>query len=156
MTVPRNLHRLDPADQRRALDGLERVAADDGEPTDFRPWIDRAFGKGLAELFMVPYNEKVWGYPLETLGTGLIADRVAVPDLERVRHNLERGEDEVSWGPNRRLLAQRPLPGAGRAPASADALLELGELFGGAGERSRKRAKCSFESWNGTNTGLST
>src|SRR5205823_2546971 len=53
-----------------------------------------------AEIFFFPYNRKVWGYPLERLGVSWMGERVAVPDLERLRRNVRTGRDDVSWGPN--------------------------------------------------------
>lgn len=107
-----NLHRLRPDDRDRALAGLEaaahaRATSTAGAPPNFRSWIDRTFGVGLAELFMVPYNEKVWGYPLEALGWGWIGERVAAPDLAEVRLSVASGTDSVAWGPNRRFSYPR-------------------------------------------------
>ncbi len=104
-----NLHRLDSADCARALAGLEAVAetsarGEEPPPGNFREWIDRTFGAGIAEIFMVPYNAKVWGYPLEALGVGWIGERVAVPDLKRIRRNILTSRDDVGWGPNRRFF----------------------------------------------------
>ena len=81
-----NLHRLDEGDRERALRGLREVAqrGERSGPSDFGCWIDRTFGHGIAELFMIPYNRKVWGYPLEELCSSWVSGRVAVPDLERV------------------------------------------------------------------------
>ncbi|MEE8525700.1 MAG: FAD-dependent oxidoreductase [Thermoanaerobaculia bacterium] len=106
-----NLHRLRAADRERALAGLEQAAARrvDGkaEADDFRSWILDTFGEGLAEIFMFPYNAKVWGHPLEQIGVEWMGDKVATPDLERVRRNLRRRRDDVSWGPNRRFRFPR-------------------------------------------------
>jgi protoporphyrinogen oxidase len=52
-------------------------------------------------MFLFPYNLKVWGYPLESLDAGWMGERVAVPDVERIRENVRLGRDDVSWGPNR-------------------------------------------------------
>jgi protoporphyrinogen oxidase len=100
-----NLHRLRAADRERALQGLERATARrGGHPAeDFRGWILDTFGEGLAEIFLFPYNLKVWGYPLEQLGVAWMGDKVAAPDLDRVRRNLRRRRDDVSWGPNARF-----------------------------------------------------
>jgi protoporphyrinogen oxidase len=99
-----NIHRLDPADRDRALAGLEAAAAArDGSPADFRDWILRTFGPGLADLFLLPYNYKVWAYPPERLGVSWMGERVAVPDVGRIRENIRRGRDDVSWGPNNRF-----------------------------------------------------
>jgi protoporphyrinogen oxidase len=100
-----NLHRLDPDDRDRAVAGLEHareLAQGHGaRPAHFGDWIDRTFGPGLASLFMRPYNLKVWGYPLEAMDTGWMGERVAVPDVDRIKHQILAGQDDVSWGPNR-------------------------------------------------------
>lgn len=97
-----NLHRLDPEDGAAALRGLEEAVARTPEPAaDFETWIVRTFGDWIAQHFLWPYNRKVWGHPLSRLGVGWMGERVAVPDLDRVRHALRTGEDQVSWGPNR-------------------------------------------------------
>lgn len=121
-----NLHRLPAADRERALAGLERLQKVPGDlrvqkvpgelpddlpdsvtervervPGDFHEWVLATFGEGLAELFFEPYNEKVWGYPLRELDWGWVGERVAPPDLERLRRQLAAGEDDADWGPNR-------------------------------------------------------
>lgn len=99
-----NLHRLDPPDRDAAVRGLERAAARrEPPPATFAEWIHGTFGDELADLFMVPYNRKVWGYPLETLSADWMGDRVAPPDLDRVRRNIAEARDDVSWGPNNRF-----------------------------------------------------
>jgi protoporphyrinogen oxidase len=69
-------------------------------PKDFREWIDATFGEGLAEVFMRPYNFKVWAFPPEQLSWSWISERVAVTDLSRVLSNVLLEKDDVSWGPN--------------------------------------------------------
>ena len=100
-----NIHRLDREDMDLALRGLERAAA--ARPTTaaahFDEWIHTTFGEGIAELFLSPYNFKVWGVPLERMGVTWMGERVAVPDIERIRRNIAEGRDDVSWGPNRRF-----------------------------------------------------
>jgi glycosyltransferase involved in cell wall biosynthesis len=101
-----NIHRLDAADRDRALDGLEQARSrreGTGRPGNFAAWIDQTFGDGIAGMFMHPYNLKVWGYPLDELDAGWIDDRVALPDLDRIKDNIAQGRDDVSWGPNRRF-----------------------------------------------------
>jgi protoporphyrinogen oxidase len=97
-----NLHRLDPADRDRALSGLRAAGATNARkpPENFADWLVQTFGEGINELFLRPYNLKVWRYPLESLSCEWIAERVAVPTLERVERTMERGDDDASWGPN--------------------------------------------------------
>lgn len=99
-----NLHRLPDADQRACVRGLisaaRHAAAADGPPVTFDAWIDRAFGAGIADVFLRPYNWKVWAYPLDTMAWHWIGDRVATVDLPRVVANIAAARDDVSWGPN--------------------------------------------------------
>jgi protoporphyrinogen oxidase len=101
-----NLHRLDPADRDRCVDGLRQAAeraqmGGASAPENFREWILRTFGEGVAELFLLPYNFKVWAYPPEMLDYHWIGERVAVPKLENILRSIETNEDQISWGPNR-------------------------------------------------------
>jgi len=100
-----NLHRLPWKLRDRAVKGLEAACGKDrsSPPGDFREWILRTFGEGIAELFLLPYNWKVWGYPLEEIGVGWMGERVAVPELERVRRSIAENRDDVSWGANNRF-----------------------------------------------------
>ena len=41
--------------------------------------LDRRFGRGITELFMRPYNRKLWGADLTRLDTEWVAERVAAP-----------------------------------------------------------------------------
>jgi hypothetical protein len=83
-----NLHRLDAQDCARAVRGLEDAQANVGPPPrNFAEWIPRTFGDGIADLFLVPYNRKVWGCPLEDMAVGWVGDRVAV-----VARQLVKGE----------------------------------------------------------------
>jgi protoporphyrinogen oxidase len=93
-----NIHRLHPADRDRCLAGLRGAAG--GAAGSFGKWMDRAFGEGISELFMRPYNFKVWGFPPEEMDAAWMGDRVAAPDLNKVMRAIETGKDNRSWGPN--------------------------------------------------------
>lgn len=100
-----NIHRLSPADRDRCLEGLR--SARGGSAASFGDWMVRAFGEGISELFMRPYNFKVWGFPAEDMGVAWMGERVAAPDLERVMRAVETGEDNRGWGPNARFRFPR-------------------------------------------------
>ena len=52
--------------------------------TNFKEWIYHHFGKGLAEKYLIPYNEKIWNVPAEELGLEWVEGRVPKPPLEDV------------------------------------------------------------------------
>ena len=97
-----NIHQLPSADLDHCLAGLVDALKTPAKPVgNFRDWILANFGAGIAEVFMLPYNFKVWAYPPEMLNAGWMGDRVAEIDLKRVLHNLVYGKPDISWGPNR-------------------------------------------------------
>ena len=56
-----NIRRLPPEDVTRCVEGLRAAQRQDrGTPANFRDWIMAHFGRGIAELFMLPYNRKLW------------------------------------------------------------------------------------------------
>lgn len=70
------------------------------KPHNFREWIEGSFGKGIAEVFMLPYNYKVWAYPPEDMAFQWIGERVATIDIKQIVENIIFDKDSVSWGPN--------------------------------------------------------
>ena len=97
-----NIRYLTPESRWKCLQGLIALykAPFNGRPANFREWILATFGQGLAEVFMMPYNYKVWAYPPEMMDYNWIGERVAVTDLERVMYNVLHEKDDLSWGPN--------------------------------------------------------
>ena len=69
------------------------------EPRNFKDWILASFGEGIARHYMVPYNEKIWKYPLERMSTEWLGGRVPSPSVEEMRRGAE-GEQSVDYGPN--------------------------------------------------------
>ena len=98
-----NLHRLDAADRWRAIRGLIHAASLHRTPENFEQWILATFGSGIAELFMLPYNRKVWAHPLDSMDFRWVGERVSVPSLEQAMKSICLEQDQVSWGPNRRF-----------------------------------------------------
>lgn len=97
-----NVWRLPPDDLQACLEGLVDLATDPpgGKPRAFDEWLLRQFGRGLCDVFMFPYNFKVWAYPPSQLDVGWMGERVATVDLKRILANVAHRRDEVSWGPN--------------------------------------------------------
>jgi protoporphyrinogen oxidase len=100
-----NLHRLDPEDRWNAVSELLTVheGARSSSPAHFEDWILQRFGKGIADLFLLPYNRKVWAHPLNEMDFRWVGERVAVPSLKDVVRSICLDQDQVSWGPNRRF-----------------------------------------------------
>lgn len=96
-----NIHRLPPDDLNHCLQGLLEITRQPHtKASNFQEWIDANFGRGLAEVFMEPYNFKVWAYPPVMMNAVWVGERVAVTDLGRVLKNLVYRLDDLSWGPN--------------------------------------------------------
>lgn len=98
-----NVWRLPDEDLVRCLEGLveiQRSAPVATAPAHFAEWLQRSFGRGLCDVFMYPYNFKVWAHEPHTMGTTWMGERVATVDLARILRNLVRRVDDVSWGPN--------------------------------------------------------
>jgi protoporphyrinogen oxidase len=96
-----NLHHL-PADMlAKALRGVETRPPRSASATqDFGAWVLQTFGEGIRDIFMRPYNLKVWAFPLERLSAGWVGERVAAPDVSRQVENALLQRDDRSWGPN--------------------------------------------------------
>jgi len=60
---------------------LDLVAARKGkEPSNFHDWLLWHFGKGIAQAYMIPYNSKIWHYPLRQMETGWMRGKMPVLD----------------------------------------------------------------------------
>jgi protoporphyrinogen oxidase len=56
----------------------------DFKPGNFKDWIYATFGKGIAEMYMIPYNEKIWNIKSEYMGVDWVQQRIPKPPLEDV------------------------------------------------------------------------
>jgi protoporphyrinogen oxidase len=69
-------------------------------PANFEEWILRAFGPGIADVFMRPYNFKVWAVPPSLMQCGWLGERVATVDVRKAVANTIGGVEDAGWGPN--------------------------------------------------------
>jgi len=51
---------------------------------NFENWALKTFGKSIAKYFMLPYNKKLWQYPLNKLTIDWMGNFVPVPKIEEV------------------------------------------------------------------------
>jgi protoporphyrinogen oxidase len=96
-----NIRHLPADDLYKCLaDLVDRSRAETTRPKNFCEWILTTFGQGIADVFMLPYNFKVWAHPAELMNSAWVGERVAVIDIRRILSNLVYARDDVSWGPN--------------------------------------------------------
>ncbi len=53
-------------------------------PKNFNEWIYQTFGKGIAEKYMIPYNEKIWNFKTEDMATFWVDGRIPKPPSEDI------------------------------------------------------------------------
>jgi protoporphyrinogen oxidase len=53
-------------------------------PGNFREWIIHTFGKGIADLYLIPYNEKIWKFPTEQMSLHWVEGRIPRPPVEDI------------------------------------------------------------------------
>ncbi|KAL2369480.1 hypothetical protein RJZ57_006107 [Blastomyces gilchristii] len=95
---------LPKEDQVKCLDGMIDAALEarvaNTKPKDFDEWILRMMGSGIADLFMRPYNFKVWAVPTTKMQCAWLGERVAAPNLKAVTRNVVLQKTAGNWGPN--------------------------------------------------------
>lgn len=80
---------LPPEDRFACINGFVKnlIAVEKGEipaPVNFREWICYTFGNGIAECYMVPYNEKIWKYPTDRMSLHWVDGRIPRPPVEDI------------------------------------------------------------------------
>ena len=84
-----------------AIDAAVLAATATQKPKNFDEWILRTMGTGIADVFMRPYNFKVWAVPPVEMQCDWLGERVATVDAKRlVSDALHNRAAEVTWGPN--------------------------------------------------------
>ncbi|KAG7116466.1 hypothetical protein HYQ44_007085 [Verticillium longisporum] len=95
---------LPKEDQVLCMDGLIDAALEarvsNTKPKDFDEWIVRNIGEGIANIFMRPYNYKVWAVPTTKMQCAWLGERVAAPNLKLVTKNVVLNKIAGNWGPN--------------------------------------------------------
>ena len=97
-----NIHRLPKRVTQACLAGLVEISRNGNEitPENFEQWIPARLGNGIAKHFMLPYNNKLWSYPLSDMGFGWVGERVALPPIADVKRAIKTGRDQTGWGVN--------------------------------------------------------
>jgi len=58
------------------------------KPANFDEWIIRVMGDGIANIFMRPYNFKVWAVPTTLMQCDWLGERVATVNIEKAVTNI--------------------------------------------------------------------
>ncbi|KAK5115158.1 hypothetical protein LTR85_009916 [Meristemomyces frigidus] len=99
-----NISMLPKDDQVMCLEGMIDAALEsrvvNTKPKDFDEWIMRNVGEGIANIFMRPYNYKVWAVPTTKMQCQWLGERVAAPNLKLVTKNVVLNKTAGNWGPN--------------------------------------------------------
>lgn len=71
------------------------LAQDGAEPDNFRDWLIWNFGESIAKTYMIPYNQKIWNYPLEDMETKWMQGKMPLPSKkEMIRSMLLKDPSE--------------------------------------------------------------
>src|SRR6516165_7249605 len=96
-----NIRSLPPADLAACMRGLIETGKNGrSDPRNFKEWILASFGGGIADLFLLPYNTKVWACDPSEMSYRWVGERVARLDLGRITENIVLERDDPAWGPN--------------------------------------------------------
>lgn len=95
-----NLYKLDREDQINCINGVLDASKITTPPQNFDEWIMKVMGEGIANIFMRPYNFKVWAHPTYTMQCQWLGERVATVDAKKVIANILKNEADAGWGPN--------------------------------------------------------
>ncbi|NYT06272.1 MAG: NAD(P)-binding protein [Methanomicrobiales archaeon] len=115
------------------------IAAEKGElapPENFRDWIYATFGKGIAETYMVPYNEKIWNFPAERMSAHWVEGRIPRPPVEDIIKSAVGIETE---GYTHQAVFSYPVEGGIEALITALAASVAGPVRTGFAVRSVRR-----------------
>ena len=102
-----NIHRLPPDVYARCLEGIREAQQSRPRRDHFAGWMESVFGEGLVDVFMRPYNEKVWAHPLDAMAVEWQGERVPDVDVERILANERTEQDDAGWGPNAEFVFPR-------------------------------------------------
>ena len=58
------------------------------EPDNFADWLVWNFGRAIADYYMLPYNSKIWHYPLAEMETGWVRGKMPLPEKKDILRSL--------------------------------------------------------------------
>jgi protoporphyrinogen oxidase len=148
------LYELPEEDRFSCINGFVKnlIAVEKGEippPQNFREWIYYTFGPGIAECYMVPYNEKIWKYPTEQMSLHWVDGRIPRPPVEDIIKSAIGIETE---GYTHQAVFSYPLDGGIEALVTAIAQPVLPFIRTGFRVTSLKKSAGIWQIGNGAET----
>jgi protoporphyrinogen oxidase len=148
------LYELPEEDRFSCINGFVKtlIAVEKGEippPQNFREWIYYTFGPGIAECYMVPYNEKIWKYPTEQMSLHWVDGRIPRPPVEDIIKSAIGIETE---GYTHQAVFSYPLAGGIEALVTAIAQPVLPFIRTGFRVISLKKTNGQWQIGNGSDT----
>ena len=128
------------------------VSVEKGEvsdPQNFRDWIYATFGKGIAECYLVPYNEKIWNYPTEKMSKHWMDGRVPRPPVADIIKSAVGIETE---GYTHQSVFAYPIDGGIEALVQAIARPVVDNIKTGFTVTSVRKTDAGWEVSNGSET----
>ncbi len=125
------------------------IAAEKGEtlpPANFAEWIVSTFGRGIADCYMLPYNEKIWNYPPDKMSHHWVEGRVPRPPVEDIIRSAIGIETE---GYTHQAIFSYPIEGGIEALIRAIAEPILSAIRTGFGVTSIREEEGGFAISNG-------
>ncbi|KAI0413514.1 FAD/NAD(P)-binding domain-containing protein [Xylaria grammica] len=101
-----NIAVLDSEEKARCLEDLidaalaARARSPSDKPKNFDEWNIRNVGNRLNEIFMRPYNFRVWAVPTTKMNATWVGERVAAPNAKLLTRNVVLNKVAGNWGPN--------------------------------------------------------
>ncbi|KAI8959590.1 FAD/NAD(P)-binding domain-containing protein [Daldinia sp. FL1419] len=101
-----NIAVLDKEEKVKCLEDLidaaleSRVRSPSDKPKNFDEWNIRNVGNRLNEIFMRPYNFRVWAVPTTKMNATWVGERVAAPNVKLLTRNVILNKVAGNWGPN--------------------------------------------------------
>lgn len=96
-----NIFQLPEKKAEECLEGVKSALRAKGKKIgNFKEWIYEVFGNGIAKYFLLPYNQKIWAYPLEDMSYQWISERVATVNYKDIAKRYREKKIEKNWGPN--------------------------------------------------------
>lgn len=57
-------------------------------PDNYRDWLVWNFGQAICDYYMIPYNEKIWAYPLEQMETHWMEGKMPLPKKKEIIRSM--------------------------------------------------------------------